>query len=79
MTTMMMKTTTKDEDSKSVNWLGSLGLITMVGWLKGTIACGTMVQRQDGTKTQYNATKAQRDGTMPQSHNTTIVWRTTRR
>ena len=51
-------TTMKDKDSKLVDWLGALGLITMVGWLKGTIARGTMVQKQDSTKTQYNATKA---------------------
>jgi len=75
MTTTM---TMKDKYNKLVDWLGALGLITMVGWLKGTIAGGTMVQRQDGTKTRYDATKAQRDGTMAQSHNTTMVWRTTR-
>ena len=55
---MTTTTTTQDKDNKLVGWLGALGLITMVGWLKGTITRGKMVQRKDGAKTQYNSTNS---------------------
>ena len=66
---MTKSTTVKDKDNKLVDWLGALGLITMVGWLKGTIARGMMTLRQDGTKTRYNTTKAH---VMVQWHKVTI-------